>query len=83
MSNKVTLLGNLIKEQLKCDSHIDKICKNTAMQLNAIKGLARFMGRTERQVTVNSFIRCHFNYRPLISIVSFAIHCSRHVCYSI
>ena len=45
---------------------IDKICKKAALQLNAIKRLARFMGSKERQVIVNSFILCHFNYCPLI-----------------
>jgi hypothetical protein len=66
VSNEVTLLGIQIDDQLKFDSHIDKICKKAAMQLNAIKRLARFMGNKERQVIVNSFILCHFNYCPLI-----------------
>ena len=66
VSNEVTLLGIQIDDQLKFDSHIDKICKKAALQLNAIKRLARFMGSKERQVIVNSFILCHFNYCPLI-----------------
>ncbi len=66
VSNEVTLLGIQIDQQLKFDSHIDNICKKAAMQLNAIKRLARFMGNKERQVIVNSFILCHFNYCPLI-----------------
>ena len=61
VSNEVTLLGIQIDEQLKFDSHIDKICKKAALQLNAIKRLARFMGNKERQVIVNSFIICHIN----------------------
>ena len=69
VSNKVTLLGIQIDEQLKFDSHVDKICKKATMQLNAIKRLARFMGSEERRVIVNSFIiLCHFNYCPLIWI---------------
>ena len=68
VSSEVTLLGIQIDEQLRFDSHVDKICKKAAMQLNAIKRLARFMGSKERQVIVNSFILCHFNYCPLIWI---------------
>ena len=66
VSNEVTPLGIQIDEQLKFDSHIDKICKKGALQLNALKRLARFTGIKERQVIVNSFILCHFNYCPLI-----------------
>ena len=66
VSNEVTLLGIQIEEQLKFDQHIDKICKESVLQLNAIKKLARVMGSKERQVIVNSFILCHFNHCPLI-----------------
>ena len=51
---------------IKFDSRIDKICNKAAMHLNAIKRLARFMGSKEREVIMNSFILCHFNYCPLI-----------------
>ena len=68
VSNEVTLLGIQIDEQLRFDSHVDKICKKAAMQLNAIKRLAQFMGGKERRVIVNSFILCHFNNCPLIWI---------------
>ena len=66
VSNEVTLLGIQIDEQLNFDSHIDKICKKAALQLNAINRLARFMGNKERQGIANSFILCHFNYCRLI-----------------
>ena len=66
VSNEVTLLGIQIDEQLKFDSNIDKISKKAALQLNAIKRLARFIGNKERQVIVNSFILCHFTYCLLI-----------------
>ena len=66
VSNEVTLLGIHIDKQLKFDSHADKICNKAAMHLNAIKRPARVMGSKEREVIVNSFILCHFNYCPLI-----------------
>ena len=37
VSYEATLLGIQINEQLRFDSHVDKICKKAAMQLNAIK----------------------------------------------
>ena len=66
VSSEVTLLGIQIDEQLKFGLHIDRVCKKDAIQPNAIKRLARFMGSKERVVIVNSFILCHFNYCPLI-----------------
>ena len=66
VSSEVTLLGIQIDEQLKFNLNIDKVCKKAAVQLNAIKRLARFMGSKERVVIVNSFILCHFNHCPLI-----------------
>ena len=68
VSSKVPLLGIQIDEQLKFDLHIDKVCKKAAIQLNAIKRLARFMGSKERMVIVYSFILCHFNYSALIGL---------------
>ena len=66
VSSEITLLGIQIDEQLKFDLHTYKVCKKAAIQLNAIKRLARFMGSKEKVVIVNSFILCHFNYCPLI-----------------
>ena len=65
VSNEVTLLGIQIDEQLKFYSDIDKICKKAAMQLNAIKKTI-LIHIEKKQVIVNSFILCHFNYCPLI-----------------
>ena len=45
----VTLLGVQIDENLKFDSHIDKIGKKTAKQLNSLKRLARYMGDREKR----------------------------------
>ena len=47
VSSEVTLLGIQIDEQIKIDLHIDKVCKKAAIQLNATKRLARFMGCKE------------------------------------
>ena len=58
--SEVTLLGIQIDEKLKIDSYIDKVYKKAAIQLNAIKILARFMGSKERVAIVNSIILCHF-----------------------
>ena len=66
VDSNVTLLGVQIDEHLKFDSHIDKICKKAANQLNFLKRLAKHMGDREKRIIVNSFILCHFNYCPLI-----------------
>ena len=66
------MLDGQIDENLKFDSHIDKICKKAAIKLHYLKNLtrksqlARFMGDREKEIIMNSFILCHFNYCPLI-----------------
>ena len=55
-----------IDENIKFDSHIDKICKKEAKQSNSSKCVARFMGDREKKIIMNSFILCNFNYCPLI-----------------
>ena len=69
IKKNVTLLGVQIDENLKFDSHIDKICKKAAEQLNSLKRVARLMGDREKNIIMNSFILCHFNYCPLIWIL--------------
>ena len=63
------MLGVQIDENLKFDSHIDKICKKAAKQLNSLKRVARFMGDREKKIIMNSFILCHFNYCPFICML--------------
>ncbi|MCP3922493.1 MAG: reverse transcriptase family protein [Desulfobacterales bacterium] len=66
VDNIVTLLGVELDKNLKFDSHIDKICKKAAKQLNSLKRIAKYMGDKEKKIIINSFILCHFNYCPLI-----------------
>ena len=49
IEKNVTLLGVQIDENLEFDSHIDKICKKAAYQLNFLKRVARFMGDREKR----------------------------------
>ena len=66
IEKNVTLLGIDIDKNLKFDSHINKICKKAAKQLNSLKRLSQYMGQKEKKTLVISFILCHFNYCPLI-----------------
>ena len=59
IEKNVTLLGVQIDENLKFNSHIDKICKKAVKQLNSLKRVARFMGDREKKIIMNSFILCH------------------------
>ena len=49
IEKNVTLLGVQIDENLKFDSHIDKICKKAAKQINSLKRGTRFMGDREKR----------------------------------
>ena len=62
----VSLLGLEIDSKLNFDSHISKLCKKSAGQLNALCRLGYLIGFEEKKILINSFIYANFNYCPLV-----------------
>ena len=62
----VKLLGININDQLKFNEHISVLCSKAAMQLNALSRLQKYMGKSEKEAIINSFILSNFNYCPLV-----------------
>ena len=67
----VTLLGIDLDYKLNFKSHIGKLCKKAAGQLNAISRVSKFLGYKVKNVIIQSFIQANFNYCPLVWM-----HCS-------
>ena len=42
------------------------LCCKTAMQLNALTRLQKYMGKSEKEAIINSFILSNFNYCPFV-----------------
>ena len=62
----VKLLGVTLDYRLDFDPHTSNICKTAAAQLNVLKRLKAFIGFTEKQILVQSFVYSNFNYCPLV-----------------
>ena len=62
----VKLPGLEIDNQLSFNQLISKLCSKAAMQLNAIRRLAKFMGNKGKTAMINSFVYSNFNYPPLV-----------------
>ena len=65
-TNSIKLLGINIDDQLKFNEHISVLCSKAAMQLNALSRLQKYMGKSEKEAIINSFILSNFNYCPLV-----------------
>ena len=65
-TNSIKLLGINIDDQLKFNEHISILCSKAAMQLNALSRLQKYMGKSEKEAIINSFILSNFNYCPLV-----------------
>ena len=63
--SKVELLGIKIDNRLSFEAHISNLCKKAALQLNALKRLAKFLNFSQRNVLAQSFVLSNFNYCPL------------------
>ena len=61
-TKSVKLLGIEIDNQLSLNQHISNLCSKAAMQLNAICGLAKFMGNKEQIAIINILAYSNFNY---------------------
>ena len=65
-SKEVTLLGITIDNKLSFSSHISKICKKAANQLNSIKRLKRHFDMDTKKHLAKTFVLSQFNYCPLV-----------------
>ena len=65
-TNSIKLLGINIDDQLKFNEHISILCSKAAMQLNALSRLQKYMGKSEKEAIINSFILSNCNYCPLV-----------------
>ena len=68
--SSVKLLGVHIDDNLSFNVDINKICKSAGNHLNALIRLKSFLGLTEREVSINSFIYSDFNYCRLVWMLS-------------
>ena len=66
VATQVRLRRVEIDNKLNFEQHINRICKSTANQLNALIRLKRFLGFQERIALVNSFVLSNFNYCTLV-----------------
>ena len=64
-TKSVILLGVVIDYQIKFNEHISTLWSKTAMQLNSLYRLQRYIGKTEKNSTKN-FIYSNFNYCPIV-----------------
>ena len=65
-TNSIKLLGINIDDQLRFNEHISILCSEVAMQLNALSRLQKYIGKSEKEAIINSFILSNFNYCPLV-----------------
>ena len=62
----VKLLGIQLDYKLNFEQHISELCRKAASQLNVLKRLKQFIGFSEREILVQSFVYSNFNYCPLV-----------------
>ena len=65
-TNSIKLLGINIDDQLKFNDHISILCSIAAIQLNALSRLPKYMGKSEKEANIDSFILSNSNYCPLV-----------------
>ena len=72
-SAEVDLLGVKLDTKVSFESHISKMCKKAAGQLNALRRLqGSVISYKTRKVLAESFILANFNYCPLVWYFSIA-----------
>ena len=55
-TNSIKLLDINIDNQLRFNKHISILCSKAAMQLNALSRLQKYMGKSEKEAIIKSFI---------------------------
>ena len=61
-TNSIKLLGINIDDQLRFNEPNSILCSKATMQLNALSRLQKYMGKSEKEAIINSFILSNFNY---------------------
>ena len=69
-TNSIKLLGINIDDHVKFNEHISTLCSKAVMQLHALSRLQKYIGKSEKEAIINSFILSNFNYGPLVSLFS-------------
>ena len=64
--SKVELLGTTVDNRLSFEAHVSNLCEKAALQLNALKRLAKFLNISQKKVLAQYFVLSNFNYCPLI-----------------
>ena len=52
-TNSIKLLGININDQLKFNEHISILCSSSAMQLNGLSRLQKYLGKSEKEAIIN------------------------------
>ncbi len=65
-SSKIKIIGVTIDKRLTFNEHINIICSNAAIQLNAIKRTQCNLDKESKLAIYRSFILSNFNYGPLV-----------------
>ena len=60
------ILGIIIDNQLRFQSHINHICKEANKKLSALSHVQKYMKFEQKKLLFKSFIQSQFNYCPLI-----------------
>ena len=59
--SSVDILGISTDDKLNVNLHIDKICRKSGNQLNALVRIKCFLGNEERKILINNFVVFNFN----------------------
>ena len=59
------LLGVKIDNKLNFENHISTLCANASKQLNAMSRIWHYIGKTEKEIIINSFIYSDLMNCPL------------------
>ena len=59
------LLGVKIDNKLNFENHISTLCTNASKQLNAMSRIWHYIGKTEKEIIINSFIYSNLTNCPL------------------
>ena len=68
----IDLLGVTMDDKFNFNLHINRICKPTLNQLNALIQLKYFLRSKKRKALLNSFILSNFNEWPLVWMLKIA-----------
>ena len=65
-SNEQKILGLVIDNKLKFESHINESCKKASQKIRALCRLSSHLDYSQKKVIFNSIIEAKFNYCPLV-----------------